>query len=571
MLLAYELYKAYKTDENQTARVQPIKKVYCRAGGRIEIDQTTLEEYGSGIDKKTKELQEWLLMPLNTANPEKINLPDYRTGSASLKPYIDVSGMLEKNKSKIELSLRIGESKSANRPNSKYIRHVLDLETGEIKKESSGTLELRLDEEKYFAGSNTMFEEYVKSEIVSKDKVLNADMYEKIVRRFMRYAYNSKPDNLLARTSTFRLYILPNDTPVKYKDQATDGQQGKLFTDCFGVKAKSYASSATQHTKFLTFDDPAFTLNCKNGVVFYKNLGIGDVSHKKIHINSSKTFNISGLDWTFLNMNQPDKIYGSGGSGILATLHRAYSELKKEDATTTAPSLKVLCIKRAQAKQEVLIDENLTLDRLDSMFAPLGNEGIPPSCFEVLIYKSGKNPLWSAYLQMVRGIIVGNDIPRRDIVSILTKILRAKPSLFKDPKEAHDFFKKSQFCLKYLLSTAASQQDDTMKKNEEFAEKAGKIARLYVDFKKGGPEDNNSLSDILTYPRYDRVKLRFVLQRVQLGIQLSKITRGKDDLIRKVDKLRPDTEIDEGHASDDLSYFFFKGYHTPLENEVVAS
>ena len=104
--------------------------------------------------------------------------------------------------------------------------------------------------------------------------------------------------------------------------------------------------------------------------------------------------------------------------------------------------------------------------------------------------------------------------------------------------------------------------------NESFAEKVGKIARLYIDFKQNNDETDNSLSDILTYSKYDREKLRFVVKRVGLGIQLSKINDAKKDLVtQQISKLQPKEEIEDVVASRDYSYFFFKGYYSNKEIE----
>ncbi len=102
--------------------------------------------------------------------------------------------------------------------------------------------------------------------------------------------------------------------------------------------------------------------------------------------------------------------------------------------------------------------------------------------------------------------------------------------------------------------------------NEEFAEKIGQIARIYIEFKQDHDENDNSLSDILTYSKYDREKLRFVVKRVGLGVQLSKIIdASKKDVTKNISRLQPKEEIEDDVASKDYSYFFFKGYYTNME------
>lgn len=105
-------------------------------------------------------------------------------------------------------------------------------------------------------------------------------------------------------------------------------------------------------------------------------------------------------------------------------------------------------------------------------------------------------------------------------------------------------------------------------KSEVFAENIGKIARIYIDFKQKHKENDNSLSDILTYSKYDRERLRFVVKRIGLGVQLSKINDDKKkEITEKISKLQPKEEIEDSMASKDFSYFFFKGYYTMEKKE----
>jgi hypothetical protein len=108
-----------------------------------------------------------------------------------------------------------------------------------------------------------------------------------------------------------------------------------------------------------------------------------------------------------------------------------------------------------------------------------------------------------------------------------------------------------------------------MNPNEEFAYRVGQIARNYIDFKQKIGEESNSLRDILTYSKYDRDRLRFVIQRVSIGINLAK-TNDHDitEITKKVSSLQPKEEILDNEAQRDFSYFFYKGYYTT--QEVIA-
>jgi hypothetical protein len=94
-------------------------------------------------------------------------------------------------------------------------------------------------------------------------------------------------------------------------------------------------------------------------------------------------------------------------------------------------------------------------------------------------------------------------------------------------------------------------------KNEEYAYKIGVIAGKYVKFKREKKEANNSTNDILTYSKYDRERLRFVYQRVGIGVSLSKVNT--DDISQSIKNELPKEEIDDTQAHEDYSYFFYKG------------
>ena len=66
-----------------------------------------------------------------------------------------------------------------------------------------------------------------------------------------------------------------------------------------------------------------------------------------------------------------------------------------------------------------------------------------------------------------------------------------------------------------------------MNNNEVFAYNIGMMARLYIDFKNEVEEKNSSLRDMLTYSKYDRETLRFVLRRICQGTNLTKAKEEK--------------------------------------------
>lgn len=97
--------------------------------------------------------------------------------------------------------------------------------------------------------------------------------------------------------------------------------------------------------------------------------------------------------------------------------------------------------------------------------------------------------------------------------------------------------------------------------SEKFAYQVGKIARTYIDFKKKRANESHSLRDILAYSKYDREKLRFVMSRIGMGVNISKASQNNIELINnKISKHQPEEEIPDSQAYDDYSYFFYKGY-----------
>ena len=173
-----------------------------------------------------------------------------------------------------------------------------------------------------------------------------------------------------------------------------------------------------------------------------------------------------------------------------------------------------------------LLDENLTLDQLKQMLSRAqDNFARHPMALESLIVKRKNDIIWTDYITAIRHFLNGTFVDRAFLIQRFTLILRENlrewlkgNKLIK--KETDDFFGKSQFCLNLLTK---NERGLAMNKNEEYAYKIGVIAGKYVKFKREKKEANNSTNDILTYSKYDRERLRFVYQRVGIGVSLSKV------------------------------------------------
>ena len=87
---------------------------------------------------------------------------------------------------------------------------------------------------------------------------------------------------------SFRIVVLPfsllAEGKVEYRSQEEADSTCESFKDCFGNHATDYPSKATINAKFVSFDDEAFTINCRTGKEFYQNLGIGNQSFRKIFL-----------------------------------------------------------------------------------------------------------------------------------------------------------------------------------------------------------------------------------------------------------------------------------------------
>jgi hypothetical protein len=521
----------------------------------------TRDDYGKKYSEKTRQLQDWLQMPLNTENEKRLNLPDYRVSNAQPSPYVQIYGIVKTNK-KLETIISISIGKKPN-----TIEYSLNTSTGIIEKNNKSKIKLKIDNQNYFLGNENLFAAYVASGLLEKDSTLNNDAFDLIATKFLEYTKKQSRNISKSGNIPFFIYVLPDKSEIEFKAKIEKISGGDSFIDYFGNSASSYASTPTKTAKFLSYDDKAFSINCKREREFYKNLGIGNTSLDKIYRPTDKTFNISGLEWTFTDISGVHPEFKDTRKGILMQLYENYYILSKDAGTSQRVHLKVICTRINQAKQELLIDENLTMQKMKSIFLKITETKIPPLVFEILIDKTGKNPIWSTYLYAIRNFLSETKIPKEYLLEFFSKILKHNRYdwvKLKNNLDANDFFIRSDFCIKCL--TTSNMDEEYMNTNEEFAYKIGQIARRYVDFKQNNKDSDNSLGDILTYSKYDRERLRFIVSRIGKGIQLAKVAESsKNDLTKKISTLQPKEEISDDEAPKDYSYFFFKGYYTNQE------
>lgn len=566
-MLSYELFlKNQKGNGEYPKRIVPIKKVYVKANPAttIELDPKTLDEYG-GTDKRDLVFREPLSLPLNYL--ESVGLPYRNTGSASKKPYVEFYTTYQNSKLKINVQ---GEKKSS-------YEYSFDFEKNQEKQKATGAtpLVLRLADSKYLVDNTTLHETYKKEGIINPNNEFTQDLFVSVCRAVVAFLKEKKIKEIKPNSkATFRFVIivlphslLSENLTIRYHS----GQKASLasnpkFKDSFGTTAETYASKTTINAKFMSFDDQAFTINCCTGEEFYKNLGIGEESFSKINLPTESGFRISGLTWYFFDIADPTVKFEAANSGIYDQLLTNYQRLKQNATTPTrASAMKIICAREAQAKLEILVDENLTFDRLEEVFN-VNECGFQrhPMVIESLIVQRTNGPLWTDYLTGIRSFVYGTSIERQVILRRYLNNLRDTylwdwingKEKRKGDKQA--FFANSEYCLKLL--TVEGKKGENMNKNEEYAYKIGQIAGKYIQFKKKSDEANNSTSDILTYSKYDREKLRHVYSRVCIGISLSKTNKtAVDGTSKYIKETTPAEEIDDLKANEDYSYFFYKG------------
>lgn len=552
-MLAFELYlKNKKNDINPAKNVFPLKKIFVNKG-KISIDEKTLGHYASVKNPKFSFIQEWLQMPLITTPLSYLNLPYRYAGANSKKPYLQIYGSFESSKKKQPV-LRL----TINDKNGNEFVAELDLLTEKENIVANGHVLTNIDKENYWISDQNLFDAYVDADIIDKNERFSSSLFKDISKKFFEFVKSAKFEDFKTKTS-FSLFILPSDKKIEFKAR-TDHTSSDEFTDSFGNSGNLFASKPTVNAKFLSYDDPAFAINLAQGEKFYKNLNISAGSLEKVNIPMDDVFNIAGLNWFFTSTDNPDVKFVKTNMGIYDQIFKNYGVLKEHTGSleNKQSQMKTMCYKQTNAKIEILIDDNITMKRLESIFERVKGINTPPAALEIFIDTEKRTTLWDDYLFAVRTFLLGNIAQKERILTIFKKLLRKH--LFewikKPTRETLEFFTKADFCIMLLCKIA---KNDIMDENERFALSAGKIAGKYINFKRTNKEESNSLTDILTYSKYDREKLRFVLQRVGLGLNLSKAEQRFKDQVIDFIKEQNLGEISDDAAHNDYSYFFYKG------------
>ena len=576
-MLAYELYLDTKDSTVGAGLSIPIKKIFVRKPPlRIELDSNTLEAYGGLAQPRTTLLQETLSMPLS--NQPEVGLPDRRTGANSPSPYIVFYGRYRGGR--VEIRITGTSQKRSMRTSFIYDTNITDSQlTEEVHKPESPSIILRLDKKHYRLSTVTLFEAYQQEGVVDAEGELSYDVFHAACKAFAEYCRDRSINEKLSKLKAemrFGLVILPRSIlskkgSVEYVEQQ-DEKVTEHFVDAFGTESSGYSSKPTQTAKFLSFDDPAFTLNCKEKSAFYANLGIGSESLRKVNLLLGDCFQISGLLWYFTDLRDPNFVFTQTNSGIYDQLRANYELLrKKKGSLQVEAEMKVVCLKKTQSKLEVLLDENLTMHHLEEILhVNEFDRERHPMALEVLIPKprgQSKTVLWGDYISAVKHFIQGIPLENRFLAGTFSRVLRERIQSwltdFLNGKDSTErFFENSSFCMR-LLSGRTKEVTD-VNQSEEYAFRIGKIAGRYVQFRRESGEAPRSTADILTYNKYDREKLRHVYSRVSNGVCLETSapktpSNQEKNMVKFLEENAPKTEIDEANAYEDYSYFFYRG------------
>ncbi len=573
-MLAYDLYRRNAGLDRKLPPPRsetPIKKMFVN-GGVVRLDPKTFQEFGGQTVEELGMLQEELSMPSSTT--EKVSLPDCRTASKVSSPYVIFNGVFMNEK------VRDGNKITVTITADKTNKFNAVMENGsDIRHEGDGFIQLNIYNGKdviYYIDDDELHSAYISAGIIDDENRLAHGLFKTICDTFFKFVKKKPLQQLVpaSRSSKkksykFSLYVLPSDGSVRY-EESRKKKLDRPTLDSFGNRTEHYPARPTINAKFMSYDDPAFTLNCKKGHEFYKLLGMGLESFDQVNLYPQDYFYLSGLHWYF--QSNTDLEFERNRNGIYRQIFDNHSKLKAKNGKDKRVFMKVICMKQDNAKIEILIDENLTMSRLEGMLKVGDVKDIPNLAFESLIVQKDKSNLWSTYLEAVRAWVQGRTLERGHFVRVVGDMLRDRLHGWlreNQYADANRYIKNTFFCIKLLTRTKEGKTDDKhMDSTDEFSYGIGMIAGEYVRFKRNIGEDSNSLQEILTYSKYDREKLRFVHKRVCLGISLAKPAQGGKILLDKMTQFVhdniPEGEIPDSDAYRDNSYFFYKGVFKQL-------
>jgi len=576
-LLIHDIYQR-NVEEGRTLPAKssrPFKIVY--ATDKIEADGRSFEAFPGAKTSEEAEgaLFKYLGMPLLTAFTSP---PLAIVGANEKRPYVEFWGviLIEEEAVTVTIGDRIAPGNKIPRP---LATVSLDA-TGETsrKPDAEEKAVQRRVLSGYSAGGGSLEDAYNESAVFedSGDLVLAKErveevcyaLFDQLVPRLQKYVFEAGEEDAgekrrrKSQSMSFKVFVLPTKDKIGW-DIA--GRPSGEFVDVFGnVSTERAPNKATFNAKFLSTDDQSFTAKCREDISdVYDDLNLSKESYVRINLHNEDLFSLSGLYWYFgtneeaknrkrqpredESEEQPVRRSGIKKHGFYAQI-RDMAEAEWSDH-------RIMCIKRDNAKVEILLDEYCPLSAIKKRLLEDGEGRLrySPMALESLILDKD----WSLYMDAVRALIHGRKVARHRIVSRLTTVMRKKMRGNTSAKDIAGVFPPGLFCLEAIASGGgkfAGLEDD-----ERFAYCVGQAAMRFARLRTGKSPTRDAL---LKRPVYDRATLRVVLSKVVSGLALRlddpKAAATRAGCAHALSQAVGHEIPDRGSRAD-LSYFFYAG------------
>jgi len=554
---------------------RPFKIVY--ATDKIEADGRPFEAFPGATTSEEAEgpLFKYLGMPLLTSSTSP---PLAIVGANEKRPYVEFWGviLIEEDAVTVTIGDKIAAGNKIPSPLATVSLDATGVTSRDLKAREK-TVQRRVLPG-YSAGSRSLEDAYNESAVFedSGDFVLAKErvegvcdaLFDQLAPKLQKYVFEAGEEDAgekrrrKAQSMSFKVFVLPTKDKIEW-DIA--GRPSSEFVDVFGnVSSERAPNKATFNSKFLSTDDQSFTNKCREDISdVYDDLNMSKESYLRINLHNEDLFSLSGLFWYFgtnedaKNRKRQPREDESGEqvvkrSGIKR--HGFYAQIR-DMAEAEWGDHRIMCIKRDNAKVEILLDEYCPLSAIRERLLKDGEGRLrySPMTLESLILDKD----WSLYMDAVRALIHGRKVARHRIVARLTSIMRKKMRGDASAKDVARLFSPGLFCLEAIADGGgefAGLEDD-----ERFAYCVGQAAMRFARLRTG---KNPTKDALLKRPVYDRATLRVVLSKAVSGLAL------------RLDDPRADATLAacahslsqaEGHempdrsSRADLSYFFHAG------------
>lgn len=562
---------------------RPFKIVY--ATGKIEADDRPFEAFfGATASEETEgPLFKYLGMPLSTASTVP---PLAIVGANEKRPYVEFWGVILIEEEAVTVT--IGDKIAAGNKIPNPLATVSLGATGETDRKhycEEKTVQRRVLSG-YGAGGKSLEDAYDESAmfggngdlVLTKGRVKEVcdALFDQMAPKLQKYVFESGEEDTgekrkrKSQSMSFKVFVLPTRDKIGW-DIA--GRPSDEFVDVFGnVSTERAPNKATFNSKFLSTDDPSFTVKCRKDISdVYDDLNLSKESYLRINLHNEDLFSLSGLFWYFgtnedakNRKRQPREDESEEQpvrrSGIKK--HGFYAQIR-DMAEAEWGDHRIMCIKRDNAKVEILLDEYCPISAIRKRLLEDGEGRLrySPMALESLILDKD----WSLYMDAVRALIHGRKVARHRIVARLTAIMRKKMRGSASARDIAGIFSPGLFCLEAIArggdGRLAGLEDD-----ERFAYCVGQAAMRFARLRSGKSPTRDAL---LKRPAYDRAVLRGVLSKVVSGLALRlddpKAAATLAGCAHALSQAGGHEIPDRGSRAD-LSYFFYAGAFSVIGN-----